>query len=121
MKRSFWEAVAKHYENHTQTTRLQNAKPAQRATALGRNDARKTPRARRPHVRFTLCRTRLLDVDAKYDSIKDLLDGLQYAGLIPGDREDQITLEVEQIKVAHRKDEMTRIEIENIDDKLFIE
>ena len=60
------------------------------------------------HVCFTLHREQLLDVDAKYSSTKDLLDFLATCGIIPGDREDQITLEVNQIK---SKDEKTVIEI----------
>ena len=79
---------------------------------MGANGKRKTQSARRPHVCFTLCRIKLLDVDAKYGSIKDLLDSLQYARLIQGDREDQITLEVRQEKVAHRCEEKTVIELE---------
>ena len=62
-----------------------------------------------PHVRFTLLRVRLLDVDAKYASVKDLLDGLAHAGLISGDKEGEITLEVVQEKVAHFAEEKTVI------------
>ena len=91
---------------------LSNPQPSKQERALGANGTGKTQSARRPHVCFTLCRTKLLDVDAKYGSIKDLLDSLQYAGLIHGDREDQITLEVKQEKVAHRSEEKTVIEIE---------
>ena len=64
-----------------------------------------------PCVRLTLCRVNLLDVDAKYASVKDVLDGLQHAGIICGDKEGEITLEVEQVKVAHFKDERTEIEV----------
>lgn len=63
-------------------------------------------------MRFILCRVRLLDVDAKWGSVKDLLDGLCYAGLIPGDREGQITLEVRQQKVSSYTGEKTIIELE---------
>ena len=91
---------------------LSNPKPSKQKGALGANGSGKTQSTRRPHVCFTLCRTKLLDVDAKYGSIKDLLDSLQYAGLVSGDREDQITLEVQQEKVAHRSEERTEIIIE---------
>lgn len=67
--------------------------------------------ARRPHVCFTLCRSRLLDWDAKYGVLKDLLDGLVIAQLLPGDREDQITGECHQVKVKSRKEEKTVIQI----------
>lgn len=63
-------------------------------------------------MRFTLRKCRLFDVDAKFTAIKDLLDGLQYAGLIRGDKEGEITLEVVQEKVAHRAQEETLIRIE---------
>lgn len=36
---------------------------------------------------------------------------MRYAGLIPNDREEDIALEVEQEKVAHRADEETLITI----------
>ena len=62
-------------------------------------------------MRFTLSRVRLLDADAKWGSVKDVLDGLQYAGLIRGDREDQIELEVRQVKVSSFKSETTEVEI----------
>lgn len=67
----------------------------------------------RPHVRFLLRRVRLLDVDAKYASIKDLLDGLQIAGCISGDKEGQITLQVDQEKVGSYAEEKTVIEIQD--------
>src|ERR1700678_1246400 len=50
-------------------------------------------------VRFKLCRVPPLDVDAKYASVKDLLDCLVNAGIVAGDKEGQITLEVHQEKV----------------------
>ena len=78
---------------------------------LARSDAGKAQGAGCPTVVFTLHRVQLLDVDAKFGSVKDLLDGLQYAGLIPGDKEGQIDLKVEQVKVKHRKEEQTVVEI----------
>lgn len=67
--------------------------------------------ARLPHCRFTLVRKKLLDVDAKYSSVKDLLDCLGIAGIIPGDKEGQITLEVLQRKAAKGEPEHTIIEV----------
>lgn len=97
--------------DHATRPELQNPKPAQQARALGADHEGKAPSAGRPHVCFILRRVKLLDVDAKYGSTKDLLDGLTIAKIIPGDREDQITLEVRQEKVGHYKDEETVIEI----------
>lgn len=62
-------------------------------------------------VRFVVCRARLLDVDAVAGCCKDLLDGLQDAGLITGDRPDQISFTANQQKVD-KKNEGTIIEIE---------
>ena len=86
-------------------------KPAQPAPALGATDEGKAQSARRPHVCFTLCRVKLLDWDAKYGVLKDLLDGLVIANLLPGDREDQITGECKQVRVSSYKNEKTIIEI----------
>ena len=90
---------------------LQTAKHPKSATSLASTGKGKAQSARRPHVCFTLCRSRLLDWDAKYGVLKDLLDGLVIAGLIPGDREDQITGECKQVKVKSRKEEKTVIQI----------
>ena len=68
--------------------------------------------ARRVTVRFTLYRLQLLDVDSKPASCKDLLDGLQLAGLITDDDEKHIKLKVEQVMVHHRRDEQTVIDLE---------
>lgn len=100
-------------ENNHNAPKLPDDKHKELSGALAKDGEGKASGARRPHVRFTLCRVKLLDVDAKYGSVKDLLDGLQYAGLIHGDREDQITLEVNQVKVAHYSEEKTMIEIED--------
>lgn len=65
----------------------------------------------RPIVRFIFYRTRLLDCDARAHGCKDLLDGLVEAGILPGDREDQIDFDARQKKVHYKKDERTEIEI----------
>lgn len=64
--------------------------------------------ARRFIVRITSFRSRLLDLDNL--CAKSLLDSLRYAGLIPGDSPQDITLVVSQEKCA-KKDERTEIEI----------
>lgn len=90
--------------------RIPDTEQCQRKEALAGSGAGEAPSPKFAVVRFTLCRQKLLDVDAKYASVKDLLDGLAYAGLIHGDKEGQIRLEVEQLKV-HKKQERTEIEI----------
>jgi hypothetical protein len=92
-------------------TRLPTAEQPQPTPALAETRKGKAQGTGRPHVCFTLFRSRLLDWDAKYGVLKDLLDGLVIAQLLPGDREDQITGECNQIKVKSRKDEKTVIEI----------
>lgn len=79
--------------------------------ALDDSPEGKTPKLGRPFVFIRQSRTRLLDPDNLYGSVKSLLDGLQEAGLIAGDSSAQIDLEVDQIKVPHRFQEGTLIEI----------
>lgn len=91
--------------------RLQDAKQCEQPKALEGDSKREAQFTGRAHVCFTLRRVNLLDVDAKYCSVKDLLDGCRYAGLIRGDTENDITLEVKQERVKHYKDEEVQIEI----------
>ena len=49
--------------------------------------------------------------DAKFASVKDLLDGLAHAGIVAGDQEGQVRLEVEQEKVRSYQEERTIIEL----------
>lgn len=67
-----------------------------------------------PHriaVCITSFRRRLLDPDNLIGGAKYFVDGLRYAGLIPGDNPEQITLEVSQVKVKTKHEERTEIEI----------
>lgn len=98
--------------DHPTCSKIPDAEQCERPKELAGGGAGEAQGARCPHVRFTLCRVRLLDIDAKWHSCKDLLDGLQYAGLIPGDKEGQITLQVDQVRVSKFKDERTEIEID---------
>lgn len=68
-----------------------------------------TQGAPRVAVRIQSYRTRYLDVDNLTGGTKFLLDGLRYAGAIPGDRPQDIELTVEQFKVKRIKDERTEI------------
>lgn len=82
------------------------------APALGGAVPGKTERLPKTVVRFIGYRVTLLDPDNFAGSVKDLLDGLRHAGLLPGDRPDQITLITEQEKVDVYSEEKTVIEIE---------
>ncbi len=92
---------------------IPNTEPKRhQAPALDSANAGETQGFRRTRVRFTLHRVRCLDPDNAAASCKDLLDGLQYAGLILGDEPWRIIFQVEQEKVKSYKDERTVIEIE---------
>lgn len=79
------------------------------SNTLGQDLSRDSQSQASTFVCFVFRRTRLLDVDAVSGSGKDLLDGLQDAGFISGDSEDQIGFEAIQQKVGKRKDEGTFI------------
>lgn len=64
--------------------------------------------SRRINVRVNAYRSRLLDPDNL--CAKSLIDGLRYAGLIPGDRPQDIELTVTQEK-CDKQDERTEIEL----------
>lgn len=90
-----------------------DAKPkCDKAPALVPADARKEAGIPSVTVRFTGFRVRPLDPDNFAGSIKDLLDGLRHASLIPGDEPWRIRLETEQVKVRSYKEERTEIIID---------
>ena len=101
----------KHERNNFHTdAAVSNSEQRECPQALAGRDEGEAPRPGLRHCRFTLCRKKLLDVDAKYASVKDLLDCLAIAGVIRGDKEGEITLEVNQEKVK-LCDEQTVIEV----------
>lgn len=90
---------------------LPDPEPCQCKEALAPDSKGEAQGAELLHCRFTLVRKKLLDVDAKYASTKDLLDCLTIAGIIHGDQEGQITLEVIQRKTSKGEAESTTIEV----------
>lgn len=96
---------------HSAKNTIPDPKPLERPIALARSSEGKTQSSGRIALSFTLRRVRLLDPCAKYGSCKALIDGLRYAGLIHNDREEDITLEVNQEKVSHFQDEETILTI----------
>lgn len=90
---------------------LPDTEQCERPQELARSDAGEAQSTECLRVLFTLRRVRLLDVDAKYSSVKDLLDCLAFSGVIRGDKEGQISLDVRQEKVGSFKDERTIIEV----------
>lgn len=98
---------------NTSGGRLSDPEPeCDEASTLGEAIQGKEKGEDRIIVRFRSCRCKLLDTDNLYASVKDLLDGLQEAFLLPDDKEEDINLQVTQTKVSRRKDENTVIEIE---------
>ena len=90
---------------------IPHAEPQQRPEKLVCCGEGKAQSTKRIALVFTLRRVRLLDPCAKYGSCKALIDGLRYANILRDDREEDITLEVNQEKIAHFKDEETLIRI----------
>jgi hypothetical protein len=97
--------------NNQAGNRLPDTKPLERPETLVGGGEGKAQGTGRVALRFTLRRLRLLDPCAKYAGCKAIIDGCRYAGLIRNDSEKEITLEVNQEKVAHYKDEKTILEI----------
>lgn len=81
------------------------------APALEPAIPRETQSVGRTRVCFTGYRLRLLDPDNFAGSVKDLLDGLRHAGLLDDDTSDKIILQTEQVRVNHKSEEKTVIEI----------
>ncbi len=103
---------AKHETNHQR--KIQDSEQCEQTPALGGEGEREASGAKCPLIGFTLYRVKLLDWEAKYSSVKDLLDGCVAAGLLDGDREDQIDPKsyVIQKKVSRYSEERTEIQIE---------
>jgi len=102
----------KNVKRHIQASpAVSDTKQCERAKTLASDCKGEAQGARPLHCRFTLRRKSLLDVDAKYSSVKDLLDCLTFSGVIRGDKEGQITLEVNQEKVNKGEPETTSIEV----------
>ena len=63
-------------------------------------------------VRITSYRCRLLDPDNLAGGCKYAIDAIRKAKVIPDDREEDIRLEIFQVKTKTRKEEKTVIEVE---------
>jgi len=99
-------------ENKTDRPLPNSKSERDQAPALGSAAKGKAQGVAPARIRFTGYRVRPLDPDNFAASIKDLLDGLRHAHIIHGDEPWRITLQTEQVKVDHFKDEKTEIEIE---------
>ncbi len=104
----------KHENNFIPNSGLCAAEHCQQADALEGGDSRKAQGGKCPLVRFTIRRKKLLDVDAKYAAVKHLLDGVVATGIVAGDKEGEITLEVIQIKTIKGENPSTVIEVSEL-------
>lgn len=86
-------------------------KPDTRKT-LARKVRREAESDARPVVSIVVFRVRRLDKENLYGSTKPLTDCLCQVGLIPGDAEDQIDLQVTQQRVPHYADQHTELRID---------
>lgn len=68
-------------------------------------------RPARPRVVITSYRRRLLDKVNRYGGAKSLEDALRYAGILDGDTDKQVELEVNQVQVHSPEEERTEITI----------
>ena len=93
-------------------SKIPDAKPKRDKTpTLGTAIQREAEGVQRTRVKFVGYRVKPLDADNFAGSVKDLLDGLRHANLLYDDSPTHITLETEQVKVAHYEEEQTVIEI----------
>jgi hypothetical protein len=100
--------------------RLQSAKFERNKTpALDAANGRESKGAFRTVVRFIGYRIQPLDPDNFAGGCKDLLDALRHAGLIHGDEAWRIVFQAEQIKVSHKHEEKTVVEIEYPEEATF--
>jgi hypothetical protein len=80
--------------------------------ALERAISGTAPSVGRITVSFTGFRVRPCDPDNFSGGVKNLIDGLRHANLIPGDEPWKIILKTEQVKVKRKTEELTVIEID---------
>jgi hypothetical protein len=107
-----WPKSEYDYEDHPDP-QLQDTEPQRdQAPALGAAKKGKDHGVSRITTRFIGYRCRPLDADNFAAGCKDLLDGLRHSGLIPNDDPSSIVFVAEQVKVSHRSQEKTVIEIE---------
>lgn len=79
--------------------------------ALVESESTKIDGMAKPYVRITRFSTGRLDRDNLWASVKSLVDGLQQSGLIHGDSENEIDLQVAQEHVKTRAEQGTEIVI----------
>ena len=108
------DANGNYSRTETNSPRVSNPKPqpAIRKTLPNTNKAQKGSK-KRISLRITRYATRLLDEDNLGGS-KLLTDQLRYAGIIPNDDPESVKIILDQIKVKHKAEERTEIEIKKL-------
>jgi hypothetical protein len=92
--------------------KVQSAQPQQiQAKPLVRRIESEAGSLQRVIVRIVGYRVQLLDPDNFAGGCKDLLDGIRHAGIISGDSTKEIDFKTDQIRVRHRYEERTEVEI----------
>lgn len=108
------DANGNYSRTETNTPRVSNPKPKPVARkTLPNTDKAQKGGKKRISLRITRYATRLLDEDNLGGS-KLLTDQLRYAGIIPNDDPGSTKIILDQIKVKHKTEERTEIEIKEL-------
>ena len=108
------DANGNYSRTETNTPRVSDPKPKPVARkALPNTDKAQERSKKRISLRITRYATRLLDEDNLGGS-KLLTDQLRYAGIIPNDDPESTKIILDQIKVKHKTEERTEIEIKEL-------
>jgi len=110
-------STPKSHENNSRPQRLPHTQPEPPVwrTLVGPEKGTKTGAAsadRRVIVRIIGYRVQLCDPDNFAGGVKALLDNIRHATLIPNDRPEDIKLETDQVRVRHKSEQKTVIELE---------
>lgn len=100
------------HEDHTDTKLSRPVPERDAGQTLERPSQAQNEGSPRVTLRIIGFRCRPLDTDNFCGGAKHLIDSVRESGLIPDDSPEHITLITEQVKVAHKGEERTKIEIE---------
>jgi hypothetical protein len=108
------DANGNYSRTETNTPRVSDPKPkpVTRKT-LPNTDKAQERSKKRISLRITRYATRLLDED-NLSGAKLAIDQLRYAGIIPNDDPESTKIILDQIKVKHKTEERTEIEIKEL-------
>ena len=108
------DANGNYSRTETNTPRVSDPKPKPVARkTLPNTDKAQERSKKRISLRITRYATRLLDED-NLSGAKLAIDQLRYAGIIPNDDPESTKIIIDQIKVKHKTEERTEIEIKEL-------